>query len=152
MLELTGKKTPQKGLEGKFSVYHSAAVALIHGAAGEAQYGDDVVSDPVVVGLRERVTAVVSESLHEDQARVAIQLRDGRTLERFVEHAVGSIDRPMSDADLEAKFRGLTDGILSPSETDALVGNCWRVGTLPDASVLARMAVPGATARWEPLD
>ena len=33
VLELTGKKTPQKGLEGKFSVYHSAAVALIHGAA-----------------------------------------------------------------------------------------------------------------------
>ncbi len=37
VLELTGKKTPQVGLEGKFSVYHSAAVALIHGAAGEAE-------------------------------------------------------------------------------------------------------------------
>lgn len=146
VLELTGKKTPQKGLEGKFSVYHSAAVALIHGAASEAQYGDNVVSDPVVVGLRERVEAAVSESLHEDQARVAIHLRDGRTLERFVEHAVGSIDMPMSDADLEAKFRGLTDGILSPPETDELVQNCWGVGTLLDASVLARMAVPGANS------
>jgi 2-methylcitrate dehydratase PrpD len=146
VLELTGKKTPQTGLEGKFSVYHSAAVALIHGAAGEAQYGDNVVSDPVVVGLRDRVDAAVSESLHEDQARVAIHLRDGRTLERFVEHAVGSIDMPMSDADLEAKFRGLTHGILSPPETDALVQNCWRVATLPDASVLARMAVPGANS------
>jgi 2-methylcitrate dehydratase PrpD len=144
VLELTGKKTPQTGLEGKFSVYHSAAVAIIHGAAGEAQYGDDVVSDPVVVGLRDRVDAAVSEGLHEDQARIAIHLRDGRTLERFVEHAAGSIDMPMSDADLEAKFRGLTDGILSPTETDALVQNCWSVDTLPDASVLARMTVPGA--------
>ena len=30
VLELTGKKTPRSGLEGKFSVYHSAAVAIIH--------------------------------------------------------------------------------------------------------------------------
>ena len=29
VLELTGKKAPQTGLEGKFSVYHSAAVAII---------------------------------------------------------------------------------------------------------------------------
>ena len=36
VLELTGKKTPRTGLEGKFSVYHSAAVAIIDGAAGEA--------------------------------------------------------------------------------------------------------------------
>src|SRR5687767_15956753 len=35
VLELTGKRTPQVGLEGKFSVYHSAAVAIIHGRAGE---------------------------------------------------------------------------------------------------------------------
>ena len=35
VLELTGKKTPRTGLEGKFSVYHSAAVAIIHGAAGD---------------------------------------------------------------------------------------------------------------------
>jgi 2-methylcitrate dehydratase PrpD len=98
----------------------------------------------VVVGLRDQVEAAVSESLHEDQARVVVHLRDGRTLERFVEHAVGSIDMPMSDADLEAKFRGLTDGLLSSAETDALVQNCWTVGTLPDASALARMTVPGA--------
>ena len=31
VLELTGKPTPVTGLEGKFSVFHSAAVALIDG-------------------------------------------------------------------------------------------------------------------------
>ncbi|MBZ9922221.1 MmgE/PrpD family protein, partial [Mesorhizobium sp. BR1-1-7] len=38
VLELTGKKTPKVGLEGKFSVYHSAAVAIIEGRAGEEEY------------------------------------------------------------------------------------------------------------------
>ena len=55
VLELTGKRTPQTGLEGKFSVYHSAAVALIEGKAAERSTRDPVVRDPTVIGLRDRV-------------------------------------------------------------------------------------------------
>ena len=144
VLELTGKKTPQAGLEGKFSVYHSAAVAIIHGAAGEAQYSDACVRDPKVIALRDRVSASADPKVHEDQVRIAIKLKDGRTLEKFVEHAIGSLDRPMSDADLEAKFRGLAEGVLSGSETDKLMRLCWDVGKLRDAADVARAAVPAA--------
>ncbi len=143
VLELTGKKTPQTGLEGKFSVYHSAAVAIIHGAAGEAQYGDAVVSDARITSLRDKVSAVVDRSMHEDQTHVSIRMKNGMTLEKYVEHAVGSLGKPMSDADLEAKFRGLTDPILSRSETDRLIGLCWEIGKLKDAGEVARASVPG---------
>jgi 2-methylcitrate dehydratase PrpD len=143
VLELTGKRAPQTGLEGKFSVYHSSAVAIIHGAAGEAQYSDEVVRDPRVVALREKVTATVEKGVHEDQVHVAIRLKNGKVLEKTVEHAVGSLERPMSDADLEAKFRGLADGILSKSETDGLIALCWDIGKLKDAGEPARASVPG---------
>ena len=146
VLELTGKKTPQAGLEGKFSVYHSSAVAIIYGAAGEAQYSDQCVRDPRVIGLRDRVTATVDRTVHEDQARIAIQVKSGKTLEKFVEHAIGSKDRPISDTDLEAKFRGLTDGILSNTETGNLIGLCWDIGKLEDAGGVARASVPESKA------
>src|SRR5262249_23141033 len=55
VVELTGKASPATGLEAKFSVYHSAAVAIVHGAAGEAQYADTAVNDAAVVALREKV-------------------------------------------------------------------------------------------------
>lgn len=142
VLELTGKKTPQVGLEGKFSVYHSAAAAIIYGAAGEAEYGDDVVRDPKVIALRDRVSAGVDKSMHEDQTRVAIRLRNGKTVEKFIEHAIGSRDRPMSDADLEAKFRALARGILSGPQCDRLIRLCWDVGKLEDAGEVARASVP----------
>ncbi len=48
VLELTGKKTPAVGLEGKFSVYHCASVAVIDGVVGEAQFSDERVVDPRV--------------------------------------------------------------------------------------------------------
>jgi 2-methylcitrate dehydratase PrpD len=142
VLELTGKKTPQAGLEGKFSVYHSAAVAIIHGAAGEAEYSDAVVRDARIMSLRDKVTAVADGSVHEDQTHVSVKLKNGKTLEKFIEHAIGSLARPMSDADLEAKFRGLANGILSESETDRLIHLCRDIGKLKDAGEVARASVP----------
>jgi 2-methylcitrate dehydratase PrpD len=142
VLELTGKKTPQAGLEGKFSVYHSAAVALIHGAAGEAEYSDACVRDPQVVALRDRVNAEIDRGLHEDQARVTIRLKGGRSVDTFVEHAIGSVDRPMSDAALESKFRGLASAVLAKPQIDRLIALCWDIGKMGNVSDLARATVP----------
>lgn len=142
VLELTGKKAPQTGLEAKFSVYHSTAVAVIHGAGGEAQYSDAAVRDVRIKSLRDKVTAVVDRSMHEDQTHISIKLRNGKTLEKFVEHAVGSLGKPMSDLDLEAKFRGQVEGILTRAEADRLIGLCWDVGGLKDAGAVARASVP----------
>jgi 2-methylcitrate dehydratase PrpD len=144
VLELTGKKTPQVGLEGKFSVYHSAAAAIIHGAAGESEYSDAAVADPEVIALRDRVAATVDPAMREDQTRVTIRLTNGRILEKRIEHAIGSLERPMSDADLEAKFRGLARPILGEERTDRLIGLCWDADGLADAGEIARASVPNA--------
>jgi len=147
VLELTGKKTPQVGLEGKFSVYHSAAVAIIHGEGGEDVYSDACVRDPEVTTLRDKVSTEVDKSVHEDAAHIAIRLKDGRVLTKHVEHAIGSLARPMSDADLEAKFRKFAKGILSSGETDALLKLCWSLDKLKDAGEIARASVPAGAAK-----
>jgi len=138
VLELTGKTEPRTGLEGKFSVYHAAAAALCEGAGGEAQFSDACVNDPVVAGIRSRVHATVDESLSWAQAHVMITLKDGRTLERMVKHPVGSLEHPMSDHDLEAKFVDLTDGILDKGRQQKLIELCWDLENLPDAGLVAR--------------
>src|SRR5206468_11095536 len=40
VLELTGKKAPQTGLESKFSVYFAAALAIVKGSAGMRDFSD----------------------------------------------------------------------------------------------------------------
>ena len=143
VLELTGKRTPQVGLEGKFSVFHCAAAAIIDGAGGEAQFSDARVRDPQVIALRDRVDATVDPALHEDACRIRITMRDGRRLDLHVEHAIGSLARPMSDADLEAKFRGLCDDVIGSRTTTAIIEQCWSLDAMDDAGALARMTVPG---------
>jgi 2-methylcitrate dehydratase PrpD len=146
VLELTGKKIPQTGLEGKFSVYHSAAIAIIYGEAGEGGYRDAVVLDPRIRALRDKVVAKPDTSIPEDAAHIAIRLKDGRTIEKNIAHAIGSLARPMSDGDLEAKFRGLAGGLLSPAATAALISLCWSIERLKDAGEIARASVPEAAA------
>lgn len=140
VFELTAKENPQTGLEGKFSVFHAAAVALRFGMAGEAQFSDACVLDPVTVTLRRKVRIEQDASIGRVQSHVFIRLKDGRTLERRVEQALGTLERPMSDADLEAKFRGLADGILTKKQADEIIRLCWAVETLPDAGAIARAA------------
>ena len=132
VLELTGKKDPRTGLEGKFSVYYSAAVAMIEGAGGEVQFSARAVRNPEAVALGKRVTATVDTSLkQQDQARVVIVLKDGRKLEKFVEHAVGAF-QIHSDRDLESKFLGLADGLLSLDQSKRVMELCWSMAhTLP---------------------
>ena len=104
VLELTGKKTPQAGLEGKFSIYHAVAVALVEGAGGEKQFSDRAVNDPTVVALRGKVIPVITPGIDPAQVDMTIVLKDGRQLHRYVEHAIGSVEKPMTDQQLETKF------------------------------------------------
>lgn len=143
VLELTGKLTPKTGLEGKFSVYHAAAVALVRGLAGEPQFSDEVVLDPAVVALRERVHATSDPAVTSYlEAHVKVRLKDGSELDRHVPHALGTLARPMSDADLEAKFRSLVAPLLPTGQVDELIALCWGVENLPNVGVIGRAATP----------
>lgn len=138
VMELTGKTEPTTGLEGKFSVYHVAAVSIIQGAAGEAQFSDECVRDPKIVELRRKVHATIDTQLEWAQARIKITLKDGRILDRLILHPLGSLERPMSDQDLEAKFVDLTTGILSPEKCKEAIRLCWAIESLDDAGDISR--------------
>jgi len=140
VLELTGKKTPQTGLEGKFSVYFAAAVAIAAGAAGVKQFTDAWVRRPDVVALRDRVVATVDPSIGEAQARVAITLKDGRRFEQFIAHAVGSIEQPLSDRDLDAKVSDLCEDVLPRDQTARLIDCCRTIERQPEARAVAAAA------------
>jgi 2-methylcitrate dehydratase PrpD len=138
VMQLAFIKEPKTGLEGKFSIYHAAAVAIVEGAAGEGQFSDETVRAPATAELRRRVYPTIDPKIGKDQARVTIALKNGNRPTMFVEHAVGSVENPMSDRMIEDKFRALAEGILSPDETRSIIDLCWRADTLADAGDIAR--------------
>jgi len=143
VLELTGKRVPRSGLEGKFSVYHACAAALLFGMAGEPQFSDACVADPSVVEVRDRVHARADTSIDEAAAEITLMLRDGRTVHKRIEHAIGSLQRPMSDVALREKFHRLVDPILCADAATTLVGLCEELPRASSVRALTAAARPG---------
>jgi len=125
--ELTGKKTPSDGLLAKFSVFHSCAVALLYGRAGEHEYADKVVTAPQVIALRDKVELIVDRSIHEASVDVTIETTEGHAHHIFVKSAIGSIERPMSNAQLKAKFVDQSAPILGAAQTEKAWGLCMHL-------------------------
>lgn len=118
VLELTGKTTPKDGLEAKFSVYHGGGVGLLLGKAAPAQYEDDVVLDGRVVALRARFRAVLDKTLRVDECHLVVKVRGGASIEKHVDYAVGTSERPTTNEQLTAKFVGQGIGIPGEERTD----------------------------------
>ena len=142
VLELTGKKEPQDGLQGKFSVYHGFAAGLLFGQAGEHEYDDAIVLREDVAALRRKVVAAVDTSVAEDAADVTAILRGGKRVHIRVDHAIGSLERPLSDAQLEAKFNSLADPVIGKDKARAAIEACWKLAQAKDVQGFLRSARP----------
>ena len=127
VLELTGKKTPQTGLESKFSVFHAAAAGLIYGQAGEEEFSDHIVRDSQLIKLRDSINATVDPSIQEDAVKITLTLKDGRVIEKYVEHAIGSVSRPLTDQMLDAKFSSLCEPVIGKLATKAFCSASWQL-------------------------
>jgi 2-methylcitrate dehydratase PrpD len=71
-----------------------------------------------------------------DEAFLSITFDDGSVLTQHVEHALGSLQKPMSDADINFKFLDLTAEKFSKEKSQEVLAQCWRVSQLTNAGDL----------------
>ena len=128
------------GREAKVSLQHTVAVAFLHGAAGLTQYTDQAVGEPAVLGLRSRVAVEEDPGIPVETAFVTVQTTDGRTLTSHVTAARGTMARPMSDAELTAKYRELAAYGASGVDAERLLQRLWEIENASDAASVVAMA------------
>ena len=78
--------------------------------------------------MRRKVVATVDPGIAEAAVDVTAVLADGRREHLHIEYAIGSLQRPMSDADLNAKFHALADPVLGQPRSAALIAALWGTG------------------------
>ncbi len=141
VLELTGKTAPRTGLEGKFSVFHSAACALLRGDGSPTAFTDEAVNAPELVDLRSRVHVVTDPACHEASVDVTVTLAGGRRIDKRIERAIGSRERPLSDEEVTGKFRHQSALVIGDAATERLIEASWRVEDMASVGDLAPMSV-----------
>jgi 2-methylcitrate dehydratase PrpD len=139
-LKVANHRSPQTGLEAKFSVAFCASVGLLRGDAGEAEFHEDNVRDAALARVMTRVTPEADASLGIGSSRMSIRLTDGRVLEERVTAARGTPENPLSRDDLEGKFRRLAEVVLPPDRVGKLVGALRGLADVRDMADLAALA------------
>jgi 2-methylcitrate dehydratase PrpD len=132
VLDLCNKREIRQGLESKYSIYHSAAVGLVRGKAGLDEYTDAAANDPVLKQVRERVIPTADARITEDQADIEVELDNGQVLHRFVECSLGNLRRPLSDRQLEDKFRDQARTV----DANRLIDMFWRLDEIENVGEL----------------
>lgn len=142
VLELTSKKAAKDGLEAQFSVYHGCAAGLLFGQAGEGEFDDALVTSDAVVNIRRKVVATVDPTIDEAEVRAVAIMKDDTRKTVHVEHAIGSLQQPLTDVDLERKFSSLAEPVLGRSALDPLISAAWGLSAAADVRGLVKLAVP----------
>lgn len=134
-----GKQKPIVAIDAKFSLYYTAALALVRGRVTLDDFGSEDLSDPDIIGLSLKSSFRNNGGTNAKDASsgtIRIWLRNGDVLERHVAEPKGSLGNPISREDLidkavscgarapqplaEAAMRELADLIWSlESEPDA---------------------------------
>jgi 2-methylcitrate dehydratase PrpD len=135
VLSITGVVEPTTGLQSKFSTLHSAAVALVDGAAGVAQYSDAKATDPVVAALRRKVKPVADATLRRDEAHAEIIVGNARH-DVHIAHASGTADNPMSDAAIEEKYLANATPVIGAERAGRAAALVWSLDQQPDVREL----------------
>jgi aconitate decarboxylase len=138
VVELTSKRKPKDGLEAKFSVFHGCAVGLLYGKAGPAQYADGVVTSSEVVSVRDKVSIEADTGLAADEAYLVLEYADGTRLEKHIAHAVGSLQVPMSDEHLTAKFIDQASLVVGKEAAMKWSESAWKIGDAQDVATIIR--------------
>lgn len=124
-LTAMGLAEPGPGLEGKFSVHHATAVGYLVGRAGPDEFTDARVLDSAVIAIRQRLRFNPVERIARDAVDVVATARDGAVHRFSIEHATGSVDRPMTDEQLRAKAIAEMSRTLAEDAARILAGRLF---------------------------
>lgn len=134
---------PLSVLQAQMSAQYALAVAILDGQALIDQFSAGRIGRPDVVDLAKKVEFAIDpeiDRIYPDvfAGRVEIILRDGTRLDRRVDLPRGSVENPLPEADLLAKFHALADRGIGQERADRIVELVQGIEELRDVRELAR--------------
>ena len=143
LLSVCNVAEPRTGLEGKFSLRATTAMALRgDDTADPATFTDARMADPGLVRLRDRVAIVPVAGTGATRTTVTVDTDRGRLVAE-ADTGVAAVDMRAQRERLEAKFLALATPVLGRARAEALATGALTAHQLPGAADLLRLARAG---------
>lgn len=137
-------ESPRTGLEAKFSLRQTVAMALTGvDTANLESYSDAVTQEPKIRALRDKMAIEFKPRWAHSVAEMAIELDDGTMLETRHDSGIPWADVARQRTALETKFDSLVTPVLGAAGARRLHDTIDRIDTLADVGELARAAAKG---------
>ncbi len=141
MADSPDKWRPQSHETADHSMPYAVAVVLMYGTIDDRYYEDPYLHDQRLLDLVNRVRCIASEEAdrHEREfnlCELELVLKSGQRKVIRVEYHRGHWRNPMTDAEMEQKFRSLASRHLPAERIDALLRQLWRLEDMPEAGAL----------------
>ena len=128
------------------SMVYTTGVALMYGTVHQRHFGEEYRNSAELLDLVSRVKVHVSEKANRRAPEamlcdVEVITGSGKRYSSEVAYHKGHYKNPMSDSDVEAKFRSLAHEVLSPGQTDSLLDRLWHLEEVKDIGGILRLTV-----------
>ncbi|MEP1215670.1 MAG: MmgE/PrpD family protein [Marinobacter sp.] len=138
--ERADRPAVRTGREAQVSAQHAAAVCLLYKSASLTEFSDEAVNRKDILWLREKVEVIVDDAVAVGGAHVIAWSADNSRLQATVRHARGDAERPLSDRDIEDKFRELIIYGRSGLNPQPFIDAIWRLDQIEDVSEVMALA------------
>ena len=138
----TDRPDVSNGRLAQVSAQHAVGVALTRQRAGLVEFNDAAVADTRVRRLGAKVSFTDDANLGVDAAQVALTYDDGETLTVRIDAARGSLQRPLTDTELETKLHMLCEYGQSGVNAKALTASVWSLAQCRDVATTLLLASP----------
>jgi len=131
------KRRPTQVVEAQFAQPFLIATALVHGKIGIAEVGGR--GDASVLALSDRITGIARAGRPKGSLSITVQRTDGRSVTVEAGDPIGSPEKPLTNAQLEAKFRDCARNAARPlpeERVDAVLSQIGRLELLSDVREL----------------
>ncbi|MEX1194109.1 MAG: MmgE/PrpD family protein [Dehalococcoidia bacterium] len=133
---------PTTGLEGKFSLRATTAMALLGDDTSDpATFSDQRMREPDLIALRDRIAFVPQPGLAATRATVVVR-SDGRELSAEADTGQPSTDLDAQWDKLSAKFFALAEPVVGPDNARALHRMIAGIEGVPSVRDLMQLAQP----------
>jgi len=126
------------------SLPYCTAAALLDGDVTLRTFDVERFTAPDVLNLLTKVKVHLDDALTPRYPRgipnrIVVTVTDGRQFTTEVEFPRGHARNPMTDAEVEAKFRSLVEPLYGKGKADAVLAKCWGFDAVTDVAEVVRL-------------
>lgn len=124
---------PTTGLEVKFSLRMTTAMGLSGlDTAASGSFCEETAANPVLVGLRDKVSFDFRTGIPQTFTQVEVALKDGSKISAAHDSGIPAADVAEQGRRLENKFALLVDPVLGTEKCARLIADVGRIEELPE--------------------